>query len=89
MKEKMILLRSDIEKDEAQIAQLYAKLASYTTAPEAAEEAIVAGYYLHNLYTAFEHLCTLVAAAFENQIDDRTQWHSLLLRRMTQDIPGC
>ncbi len=29
-----------------------------------------------------------MAKTFENQIDDRSQWHSVLLRRMTLDIEG-
>ena len=88
MNEKMRLLKSDIEADEAQIAQIYDLLSAYLSPPSEAKDIIVVGYYLHNLYTAFEHLCQLVAEAFENQIDDRAQWHALLLRRMTQAIEG-
>ncbi len=82
------VLISDIAADEGQIRQIYQKLAESIEKGDAPDQSIVIGYYLHNLYTAFEHICTLVAAAFENQITDREQWHALLLRRMTQDIPG-
>lgn len=88
MNESMRLLKSDIEADEALIAQNYDKLSVYETPPREAKDVIVVGYYLHNLYTAFEHLCTLIAEAFENRVEDRAHWHTLLLRRMTQDIEG-
>jgi len=87
MNEKMRVLTVDIEADESQIAQIYQRLAAYET-PLDEDRTILVGYYLHNLYTAFEHICLVVAEAFENQISDRSQWHSLLLRRMTLDIEG-
>ena len=86
MNEKIQLLKADIDADLAEIAAIYDKLASYPIPLSDPEKVIVVGYYLHNLYTAFEYLCVLVATAFENQISDRSQWHSLLLRRMTQEI---
>lgn len=30
----------------------------------------------------------MVAAHFENQISDTARWHSVLLQRMSQEIPG-
>ena len=50
------------------------------------EEAIVTGYYLHNLYNAFESIFKLVAEVFENNIPDTSRWHTLLLDRMGRDI---
>lgn len=47
-----------------------------------------AGYQLQNLYSAVEDLLKLVAAHFENHIADASRWHSELLFRMTQPIPG-
>ena len=87
MNEKRRVLTVDIEADDSQIAKIYQRLAAYET-PLDEDKTIVVGYYLHNLYTAFEHICLVVAEAFENQISDRSQWHSLLLRRMTLDIEG-
>ena len=52
------------------------------------KEAIVAGYYLHNLYNAFESIFRLVAETFENHIPDTSRWHTLLLDRMGRDIEG-
>ncbi len=45
-------------------------------------------YQIHNIYNAIEDLLKLVAAHFENQIADTARWHSLLLQRMSQEIPG-
>jgi hypothetical protein len=88
MNEKISVLKAEIAAEEAAIAQIYTRLAVFKEPPEDPEQAIIAGYYLHNLYTAFEQLATLVARTFENQIEDRSQWHSQLLRRMTLDIEG-
>jgi hypothetical protein len=83
MNEKIRLLLADLEADQAQIAQIYEKLPVFSITSADVEETIVVGYYLHNLFTAFEHISSIIATAFENQIGDRSQWHSLLLRRMT------
>jgi hypothetical protein len=45
-------------------------------------------YQLHNFYSAIEDLLKMVAAHFENQISDTARWHSVLLQRMSQEIPG-
>lgn len=45
-------------------------------------------YQIHNLYNAAEDLLKLVAAHFENQISDTVRWHTALLQRMSQEIPG-
>jgi hypothetical protein len=45
-------------------------------------------YQLHNFYNAIEDLLKMVAAHFENQISDTARWHSILLQRMSQEIPG-
>ncbi|MGF1602703.1 MAG: hypothetical protein ACFCU8_11905 [Thermosynechococcaceae cyanobacterium] len=88
MNTKIQLLKADLKFDVTQIQKIYGRLKTTNSSPLDPEQAIVVGYYLHNLYTAFEHLCTLIAAAFENQIKDHSQWHALLLRRMTQNVEG-
>ncbi len=45
-------------------------------------------YQIHNFYNAIEDLLKIVAAHFENQISDTTRWHTVLLQRMSQEIPG-
>ena len=88
MNARIRILIADMASDEDQIAQIYDRLSIYAESPTDDQDVIVVGYYLHNLYTAFEHLSSLVAAAFENQIEDRSQWHALLLRRMAQPVEG-
>ncbi len=45
-------------------------------------------FQIHNAYSSIEELLRLIAASFENQIGDVARWHSALLRRMTQPVPG-
>jgi hypothetical protein len=86
MKEKILALKADIGADLQAIKQIYAKLAAQDETIASDERAIVAGYYLHNLYNVFENVFQRVAETFENDISDKTQWHAHLLRRMTLDI---
>ncbi len=87
MKESIKLLKADIAADEQVIARLYEALSGVWDKLDTPEQAIVVGYYLHNLYMAFEHIFERVAETFENQIADKSQWHAQLLRRMALDIP--
>ena len=87
MKESIRLLKADIAADEQVIARLYEALAGTWERLDTPEQAIVVGYYLHNLYMGFEHIFERVAETFENQIADKSQWHAQLLRRMSLDIP--
>ncbi len=88
MSESTKLLQAEIAADEQAIARLYELLAKVWDTLESPEQTIVASYYLHNLYMAFEHIFERVAETFENQIADKSQWHAQLLRRMTLDVPG-
>jgi uncharacterized protein YutE (UPF0331/DUF86 family) len=45
-------------------------------------------YQIHNLYNAIEDLLKIIANHFENNISNTSQWHSLLLQRMKQEIPS-
>ena len=87
MKESLKLLKADIAADGQVIARLYEALFGAWDKLDTPEQAIVVGYYLHNLYMAFEHIFERVAETFENQIADKSQWHAQLLRRMSLDIP--
>jgi hypothetical protein len=97
------ILKANLEADRQDIEKLYTRLSPYTefftrfptslsqgvnTALEAQEKTIAVSYYLNNLYSAFENISLNVARTFENHIDDRSQWHSTLLKRMTLDIEG-
>ncbi|MEB3163199.1 MAG: hypothetical protein VKK80_08230 [Prochlorothrix sp.] len=85
MTPKAALLKANIDADLAEIEKIYEFLAHYYTI-DTLEQAILAGYYLNNLYSAFENICLNIAQTFENQIDDRSRWHAALLKRMTLDI---
>lgn len=88
MNPQAALLKASIDAEIQEIEKLYQQLEIYASPLDTKEQAILAGYYLHNLYSAFENICLNVAKTFENQIDDRSQWHSVLLKRMTLDIEG-
>jgi len=86
MKEKILALKADIGADLRTIEQIYGMLVRQGETIASDEQAIVIGYYLHNLYNAFENIFQRVAETFENDISDKTRWHAHLLRRMTLDI---
>jgi len=88
MNPQAALLKASIDADIREIESMYERLVNYASATTT-EQAIAAGYYLHNLYNAFENICLNVARTFENQIDDRSQWHAVLLKRMTLDVKAC
>ncbi|MFW6148067.1 MAG: hypothetical protein ACOC6B_06735 [Thermodesulfobacteriota bacterium] len=46
------------------------------------------GYWLHNLYTAYEALFEQVASFWENSFQETGRYHMQLLKRMRLDIPG-
>jgi len=82
------VLRSDIQAELDAIGRIFAALPAPGAELTDAAEAIVAGYYLHNLYNAFESIFRLVAEAFENHVPNTSHWHTLLLDRMGRDIEG-
>ncbi len=86
MREKLLALKADINADLRAIDRIYAELDRQGDAIANDEQAIVIGYYLHNLYNAFESIFQRVAETFENDITNSSRWHALLLRRMTLDI---
>ena len=45
-------------------------------------------YQIHNLYCSVEDLLKLVASVFENNIGSSSNWHEVLLLRMSQPIEG-
>jgi hypothetical protein len=87
MREKMILLERSIQNDLRAIEQIYTQLTeSPLTSDPSEENLIIMSYRLHNLYSAFENILKNIAAAFENSLDDKSQWHSQLLQRMKLDL---
>ena len=88
MHDRLTALKSDIEAEVSAIARIYLALPGDDGELSDPREGIVTGYYLHNLYNAFESIFRLVAEAFENDVPDPTRWHRLLLERMGREIEG-
>ena len=87
---KFLVLQTDIAAQLALIDDVFANLedrARDFNADDARQMESVA-YQIHNTYNAIEELLRLIAAHFENQISDAASWHSALLQRMTQPVPG-
>jgi hypothetical protein len=89
-KNALIVLTADINAQMAvvkAIAERIEERARGMRADDAVRLESVA-YQIHNFYNAIEDLLKIVAAHFENQISDNARWHTVLLQRMTQAIPG-
>lgn len=86
MDERILVLKANILRDLDAIAGIYRQLESCTLADGGDETVVVAGYYLHNLYNAFENMFQNIAAVFENSVDDMGRWHAQLLERMRLDV---
>jgi hypothetical protein len=85
--EECLLLAGRIREDQAIIERLFAELESARfDEVTSAEERIVIGYRLHNLYNAFENIFRNVARTFENHLDSESGWHAELLSRMKIDL---
>ena len=88
--QEFLILETDVAAQLALIDDVFANLedrAGDFDADDARQTESVA-YQIHNVYNAFEELLRLIAAHFEYQIADASRWHSALLQRMTQPIPG-
>ena len=89
-KNALTIFKADIQAQMAlvnRILTLVEERATGLTADDPIRLESVA-YQIHNLYNAVEDLLKLVAAHFENQITDTAHWHTALLQRMTQEVPG-
>jgi hypothetical protein len=90
MKEKIRTLQADIRKQLGKIQICKAELQTYVQRegslknPDNYQKATI-GYYLHNFYNGCENIFSLIAKAFENNIESH-QWHKSLLERMTLEI---
>ncbi|MEB3337725.1 MAG: hypothetical protein VKJ46_09700 [Leptolyngbyaceae bacterium] len=86
----LALLETDIAAQRVTIDRVFAMLVqrSQHLSPENLEKLESVAYQLHNFYGSVEELLKVVAASFENNVSDASQWHSLLLKRMMQSVPG-
>ncbi len=87
---EFLILKTDIAAQLALIDDVFANLedrARDFNGNDARQMESVA-YQIHNVYNACEEILRLIAVHFEYQIGDASRWHSALLHRMTQPIPG-
>ena len=79
MKEKLLVLRAEIQADLQAIEEIYAALDRKWSELDGEDERIVVAYYLHNLYSAFESIFQRIAEVFGNHVSERAGWHANLL----------
>jgi hypothetical protein len=87
---KLTLLSVDLNAQMSNIKVIHQKIVARSTRLQSDDETILESiaYQIHNLYCATEDLLKIVAGYFENNISDSSQWHSLLLQRMSIEIPN-
>jgi len=86
-KESLAILRAETQVQIGEIERIYVKLEERKRKRGKTGIESVA-YQLHNLYCAFEDLFKIIADTFENHIQDKSQYHLELLKRMTMPIEG-
>jgi hypothetical protein len=88
MKERIAILKSEIEHDIQRLNRLFKKFEkSYNDFSATSEysKLVESAFYVNQLYTGFESIFKNVAKTFENNIED-DYWHKSLLERMTLSI---
>lgn len=93
MEEKKIaFFLADYDHQVSQIEKVYGRLSdrseSIAQKKVAAESVESSGYWLHNLYCAYEDLFKIVSAFWENNIGNDGAFHRSLIRRMLLTIEG-
>lgn len=86
MVEQIRLLQAEIRSNLDSIRQVYQEIAALGPQATGSQQDIVLGYYIHVLYGLFENLFVQIAEQFGNNIADKAQWHTQLLKRMTLDV---
>ncbi len=91
-KEAIVVFLSEFDLQVEEIEKVYARLegkvAKAQKRPVTEELVESIGYWLHNLYSAYEDLFGRVASFWENSIQDNGKYHLHLLKRMRLRIPG-
>ena len=87
-KAKLAILEAELSRQKQEIDKIYAKIDERRLRINNETGIESLAYQLHNLYCAYEDLFKIVAAAFENNIEEGITWHKELLRRMTISIKG-
>lgn len=86
-KGKIAVLKSEVESQISEIENIYARIKERAKGKSNIEIESL-GFWLHNLYCAFEDLFKIIAKAFENNIMEEERYHIEILKRMTIDIEG-
>lgn len=90
MKERILLLLSEIESTNRRQARLYEKLDQSWQRYQATNDhsyLVETAFYLNQLYSGYERVFHEVAGVFENTVDS-LRWHKSLLERMRLAIEG-
>jgi len=82
------VLIAEIKNDMRVIDKILEEISILRDGLDDQNKVIAAGYHLHNLYSAFEHVFERVAKVFENSLEDKSKYHIQLLNRMAIDIDG-
>ena len=89
---QIALFLADFDHQVSQIEKIYDLLetrlkilSKKKTVPESVESS---GYWLHNLFCAYEDLFKIVSAFWENNIGNDGAFHRSLIRRMLLNIEG-
>ena len=89
---RIALFMADYDHQVIRIQEIFTRLDEKATifqkgsvSPEMVEST---GYWLHNLYCAFEDLFKIVASFWENRIDANGSFHQKLIKRMVLNIKG-
>jgi hypothetical protein len=89
---KIALFLADFDHQVSQIEKIYDLLhtrSSYLTQKKTAPESVESsGYWLHNLFCAYEDLFKIVAAFWENNLGTDGTFHRTLIRQMVLNIEG-
>jgi len=92
LKKKLALFLAEFEHQVSEINSIYAKIEKRLDFWERKEVSIEmvesTGYWLHNLYCAFEDLFKVVAGFWENDVGTDESFHIHLLKRMQVRIKG-
>jgi hypothetical protein len=89
--ETLVLFLSDFDQQVDEIRKVYSLLeekAAKAHDPVPSELVESIGYWLHNLYSAYEDLFRIIAVFWENSLERSSTYHIELLRRMRLEIPG-
>ena len=87
--EQLVILKVDVQAQLNLIKTVYERLNERANSLKGDDPILLESiaYQIHNLYSAIEDLLKLIANYFENNISNSSQWHSLLLQRMTIIVP--